>query len=444
MGAVVEGGTAGTRRIAGCRIPTRDGEGEYDIVIADGVITAIEPATGDADGALDARGLFAVPGLTNAHTHTPLCLMRGAAEDVSVEDWFNKRVWPMEVNLTPERVRVGARLAIAEMLLGGVTGFADHYFHADQIAAAAEELGVRANIAPTFFSSEDHRGRDEAFAVTRQIAGSGSRIVTASLGPHSTYTVTEDDLAASAALAGELGVRVHVHAAENMQQTESSLARLGVTPLTVLERTGVMAAGAHIAHGGGIVAEDRELLRAHAATTTVACCPKVYFKHDIDPITPIRLLHDAGVTVGAGTDGAAGGNTLDLWEAMRWTALAQKRQEHDALFLPTREAFDLGTRGGARAASHDRSGVLEVGMAADIVLLDLSRPHCQPIHDIFATLVYSAQPSDVVHVVVDGELVVKDRTLVRGDVAEIVDQARRVAPELVAIHEGETVQHYAP
>lgn len=432
------------QRIAGCRIPTLGTDGAYDIHIDEGVITAIEPATGDSVGDINADGLYAVAGLTNAHTHTPLALMRGAAEDVSVDDWFNKRVWPMEVNLTPERVRIGASLAIAEMLLGGVTGFADHYFHADQIAGAAEELGIRANIAPTFFSTQDGRERDAAFETTRQIAASGSRIVSASLGPHSTYTVSEDDLAASARLAEQLGVRVHIHAAENMQQTLSSLERLGVTPLAVLERTGIMNAGAHIAHGGGIVTEDRDLLRAHSGTTTVACCPKVYFKHDIDPITPIRLLHDVGVTVGAGTDGPAGGNTLDLWEAMRWTALAQKRQEHDPLFLSTREAFELGTRGGALSASHDRSGSLEVGMAADIVLLDLSGPHCQPIHDIYATLVYSAQPSDVAHVLVDGELVVKDRTLVHADLQELVDQARRVAPELVRIHEGKAVQHYAP
>ena len=432
-----------TDRIAGCRIPTLGGD-RFDIHVDDGVISAIEPASGSLDDALDGRGLFAVPGLTNAHTHTPLSLMKGVAEDVSVADWFNERVWPMEVNLTPERVRVGARLAIAEMLLGGVTGFADHYFHAEQIAAAAEELGIRANIAPTFFSGSGDHDRDEAFDATRRIVESGSRRVTASVGPHSAYTVSEDDLSRSAALATELGIRVHVHAAENMQQTESSLARLGVTPLAVLERTGVMCAGAHIAHGGGIVEADRELLGAHAATTTVACCPKVYFKHDIDPITPIRLLHETGVTVGAGTDGAAGGNTLDLWEAMRWTALAQKRQEHDPLFLPTQAAFELGTRASARAASHPQAGALEVGMAADIVLLDLAGPHCQPIHDIFATLVYSVRPSDIVHVIVDGELVVQNRTLVRADLDEVVRDARDVAPELVRMHEGRAVQHYAP
>lgn len=432
--------------IAGCSLP--DGEtpsATYDIHIEEGTITAIVPSAG-APGAdaLDARGLLAVPGLTNAHTHTPLSLMRGAAEDVSVEDWFNKRIWPMEINLTPERVKVGARLAIAEMLLSGVTGFADHYFYPTQIAAAADELGIRASIAPTFFSEDGNASRDRAFDETRELAASGSRLISAMAGPHSPYTVTEADLTLTADLARELGVRVHTHAAENMQQTESSLDRLGVTPLGVLERTGILEVGVHIAHGAGITEADRKLLTRYASTTTVACCPKVYFKHDIDPITPIRLLQQFGITVGAGTDGAAGSGTLDVWEAMRLTALAQKRQEHDPLFLPVREVFELGTRGGAIAAGHENAGRLAVGSAADVVLLDTSGPHCQPIHDIFAVLIYSVRPSDVTHVVVDGQLVVKDRQLVNRDVAEIVAQARETAPELVAIRPGEAVQHYAP
>ena len=136
-----------------------------DIEISDGAIVAIRASRGDeVDGeVVDGTGLLAIPGLTNSHTHSPMVMFRGAAEDVSVEDWFNHRIWPMEVNLTPERVRVGARLACAEMLLSGVTGFVDHYFHADQIALAAQELGIRADLAPTFFSSQGAEGREAAF-----------------------------------------------------------------------------------------------------------------------------------------------------------------------------------------------------------------------------------------------------------------------------------------
>ncbi|QKJ18241.1 amidohydrolase family protein [Microbacterium hominis] len=434
------------KRVVGCRVADPDVEGLVDILIEAGRIREILPASGSPAGAgdLDACGMVAVPGLTNAHTHTPLSLMKGAAEDVSVDDWFNKRVWPMEMNLTPERVKIGARLACAEMLLGGVTGFADHYFFADQIAAAAQELGIRANIAPTFFSEAGGASRERAFDQTRAIVEMDSRLVTASVGPHAPYTVGDDDLRLASDLARSLGVRIHIHAAENMQQTESSLERLGCTPMTVLERTGILDAGVLIAHGGGIVASDREVLEPAAERVSVACCPKVYFKHDIDPITPVRLLHEWGISVGAGTDGAAGGNTLDVWEAMRWTALAQKRQEHDPLFLPVSDAFALGTRGGATAASHSNAGVLRAGAVADIVLVDVSGPHCQPIHDLTATLVYSVRASDVHSVIVDGELVVRARQLCNAELAEIVEEARATAPELVKIRPGEAVQHYAP
>lgn len=292
-------------RVAGCRVADAGVDGLVDILLEDGTIREIVPASGRAagPGEVDANGMVAVPGLTNAHTHTPLSLMKGAAEDVSVDDWFNKRVWPMEMNLTPERVKVGARLACAEMLLSGVTGFADHYFFADQIAAAAQELGIRANIAPTFFSEPGGASREGAFDQTRGIVEMDSRLVPASVGPHAPYTVSDDDLHLVSDLARSLGVRVHIHAAENMQQTESSLERLGCTPMTVLERTGILDAGVLIAHGGGIIASDRDVLEPAADRVSVACCPKVYFKHDIDPITPVRLLHEWGIGVGAGTDG---------------------------------------------------------------------------------------------------------------------------------------------
>lgn len=437
--------------ILGCTVPVDDpGDGlrHVDILVSDGSITAIADASTmqiSADHArIDANGLVALPGLTNAHTHTPLVLMRGAAEDVSVDDWFNARVWPMEMNLTPERVLVGARLACAEMLLSGVTGFADHYFFSRQIAQAATELGIRANIAPTFFTRDADTGRERAFDDARWIAGLGSRTVSAAIGPHAPYTVSDADLVAAGETARELGVQVHIHAGENMQQTTSSLAQRGITPVGVLAETGILDAGALIAHGGGIIEKDADILRAHASRVSVACCPKVYFKHAIDPITPVRLLQGVGVNIAAGTDGAAGGNTLDVWEAMRWTALAQKRQEDDPLFLPVRQAFELATAGGARAAGNHGGGRIEVGAVADIVLVDLGGPHCQPLHDVFAALVYSVRASDVVTVLVDGEIVVRDRRLVRADLTEIVADAQRVAPELVRMTEGEAVQHYAP
>ncbi|MFJ7048800.1 amidohydrolase family protein [Streptomyces sp. NPDC101112] len=422
---------------------------DQDILVQDGDIAWIGPAgTGprhpDAE-ILDGSGLLAVPGLVNAHTHSPMVLMRGAAEDVSVEAWFNERVWPMEVNLTPDDVRLGAELACAEMLLSGVTAFADHYFHAERIAEAAVATGIRADIAPTYFSSSGREALERAAETAVALHGAGGGRVRASLGPHAPYTVDEDDLARIAGLARETGLRVHIHAAEHLEQTTSSLARLGVTPVEVLERTGVLDAGALIAHGCGITEPDLPRLAAYRDRTAVACCPKVYLKHALHPLTPVRDLLTSGVTVAAGTDGAAGHNTLDVWEAMRLVALTQKQAERDATWMTVSDTVRVATRGGARALGlGDRIGALEVGRAADIVLMDLRGPHCRPLHDPVAALVYSVRASDVRDVVVDGRVVVRDGRLLTADVPGLLAGIEARASALLDTSHGRAVQHYDP
>ncbi|MGW1347414.1 amidohydrolase [Kribbella sp. NPDC002412] len=398
----------------------------------------------EAPEVVDGAGLVAVPGLVNSHTHSPMVMMRGAAEDLSIEDWFNERIWPMEVNLTAERVRVGARLACAEMLLAGVTTFVDHYFHTDQIAEAAIESGIRADLAPTYFSSTGPEAIDAAIATTRDLRNRSPRI-TAGLGPHATYTVTDDDLRRTADIARAEGFRIHLHAAETDDQTRSSIDRLGATPIQVLERTGVLDAGALIAHGCGIREADLPILQQYGDRITVACCPKVYLKLAMGTVTPIKGLQSAGVKVGIGTDGAAVHNTLDVWESLRMVALTQKQREQDAEWMNVSDTLRLATRGGAAAAGlADQIGVLEPGRQADLALVDLSAPHCQPVHDPRAALVYSVRSSDVVTVLVAGQIVVRDRRLTTMNLDEVLADAKNLAHTLVDLTKGGAVQHYAP
>ncbi|WP_406053392.1 amidohydrolase [Kribbella sp. NBC_00889] len=428
-----------------------------DLHVHDDRITAVAPTGADLQVGLedetgapeeveviDGTGLLAVPGLVNSHTHSPMVMMRGAAEDVSIDDWFNQRIWPMEVNLTPDRVRVGARLACAEMLLAGVTTFVDHYFYADQIARAALESGIRADLAPTYFSSTGPEAIDAAIATTRDLSTLDPRI-TASLGPHATYTVTDEDLRRTADIARAEGFRIHLHAAETEEQTRSSVDRLGVTPMEVLDRTGVLDAGALIAHGCGIRESDLAILERHADRIAVASCPKVYLKLAMGSVTPIRSLQSIGVPVGVGTDGAAVHNTLDVWESLRMVALTQKQREQDAEWMTISDTLRLATRGGAKAAGlPDTIGALEPGRQADIALVDLSGPHCQPLHDPRAALVYSVRPSDVVTVLVAGQVVVRDRQLTTLDLDEVLAEARDLAHTLVDLSKGGAVQHYTP
>lgn len=424
-------------------------ETDVTIVVNNGRIEALGPHETNrytADETIDANGLVAIPGLTNCHTHSAMTLFRGAVEDVPVEQWFNDYVWPMEVNLVEEDVYLGTLLASAEMISSGVTAFADHYFHMDAAARAVEESGIRANLGEAFFSSSGNgEGVERSAAFAERWNGRANGRIATSMAPHAPYTCTDKDLETSAEHARRLGIRIHTHAAENVEQTESSVALRGMTPIEVLERTGVLDAGVLIAHGCGIVESDLPILAEYSDRVAVASCPKVYLKHGFSQLTPIHELVQAGITVGLGTDGPAGHNTLDMFESMRLIALTEKSALRDATWLTTSHALALATENSAKAIGlGELTGALAPGRRADIVLVDLSGVHCQPLHSISAALTYSVRAGDVQTVVIDGKLVLKDRQLLTVDTDALLQAIRDRLPRLVDTSHGTSIQHYAP
>jgi cytosine/adenosine deaminase-related metal-dependent hydrolase len=415
-----------------------------DISVVDGVITSIEPtSTESLPGDLDGSGLVAMPGFINSHTHAAMTLLRGAVEDVSVESWFNNHIWPIEVNVTADDVQLGTELACAEMIQAGVTSFADHYFHANRAAAAVIGSGLRANLGMTFFSSQGPAGLETSTSFAAEWNGASGGRITTSLAPHATYTCDDADLAAAADAARALGVRVHLHAAETIEQTESSVAVRGITPMQVLADTGVLDAGVLIAHGCGIVPDDIALLTPFADRIGVAHCPKTYMKLATNPLTPIDELRSAGIAVGLGTDGPASCNSIDLFENMRLTALAQKFTHRDATRLDVGQALAMAGPESARAIGSS-AGRLAVGAPADVILVDLSGLHCQPLHDPLAALVYSARASDVRTTIVDGIPLMVDRKLLTVDAAELSARVSARAPQLLEHDPTQSIQTYAP
>ncbi|MGC5035722.1 amidohydrolase [Streptomyces sp. DT190] len=417
------------------------------IVVRDGTVEAV---TGTADVAdlpaaerIDARGQVALPGLINCHTHAPMVALRGLAEDLPTEEWFNDVVWPVESNLTERDVEVGARLACAEMIRAGVTCFADHYFAMDAVADVVAECGLRALLGQAFFSSQGPEGRERSldFALRRRDSA-GGRITTA-LAPHAPYTVDDADLAATAELARTHGLPVHLHAAENRDQTDTSLARRGLSPIEVLDRTTILHTDLLLAHGTGIV--DRDLPRMEGADgrTAVACAPRGYLKFAWPGTTPVRALRDIGVDVGLATDGAASNNSLDVWESMALFSLVQKSAEGDPRWLTSRQALHHATLQSARAVGlGDRVGSIAPGRRADIVLVDLTGPHTQPVHDLAATLVHSARSADVRTTIVDGRILMRERELLSIDVPAVVRELGERLPALVDRSHGRRIQRY--
>lgn len=415
-----------------------------DIHVVAGVIRSIGPTSAESlAGDVDAGGLVAMPGFINSHTHAAMTLLRGAVEDVSVESWFNNHIWPIEVNVTTDDVQLGTELACAEMIQAGVTSFADHYFHADRAAAAVIDSGLRANLGMTFFSSQGPTGLEASTSFAADWNGAAGGRITTSLAPHATYTCDDADLAVAAEAAVTLGVRVHLHAAETIEQTESSLAARGITPMQVLADTGVLDAGVLIAHGCGIVPDDIALLAPFADRIGVAHCPKTYMKLATNPVTPIDELRSAGIAVGLGTDGPASCNSIDLFENMRLTALTQKFTHRDATRLSVGQALAMAGPESARAIGSS-AGRLAVGAPADIILVDLTGLHCQPLHDPLAALVYSARASDVRTTIVNGVPLMVDRELLTVNAAELSARVAARAPQLLNHDPTQSIQTYAP
>lgn len=442
--------------VTGCTALTHDPRGEIvfvddaTIVVRDGVIASVTaggPQPPPGAGHVDGRGTVALPGLVNCHTHTPMVALRGLAEDLPAHAWFNDWIWPVESNLTERVVGLGARLACAEMIRGGVTTFADHYFAMDEVAAATRESGLRAVLGQAYFSTQGPEGRAASLDFALRQRGAADGRITTCLAPHAPYTVDEADLAATAELAGEHGLLVHIHAAENREQTANSLARHGRTPIEILERAGLLDTDVLLAHVTGLdSARDLPVLRRAAERTggrvAVASAPRGYLKFGWDT-TPVRALREAGVPVGLATDGAASNNTLDVWESMTLTALVQKSVERDPTWLTARQALDHATLQSARAVGlGDAIGSLAAGRRADIVLVDVTGPHTQPVHDLAATLVHSARSGDVRTTIVAGRILMRDRELLTLDVPDIVGELSGLLPELVDRSHGKRIQEY--
>ena len=419
-----------------------------DILINAGTNQAIQPTAPTADNPahkmIEANEQLAMPGLINTHAHVPMVLFRGLAEDVSVKRWFNDFIWPVESNLTEADVYWGMLLGLVEMIEAGVTTVADHYFFMDQAARAVSEAGTRAALGWAVFASQGYAALDATAEFVARWHGAADGRLTTWMAPHAPYTCDDDFLRAAVAHARRLGTGIHIHAAEDRQQTESSLAKRGITPIQVLEQTGILEGPTLIAHGCGILPADVALLRPYADHVGVAHCPKTYLKL-ASGLTPIAPLRAAGVAIGLGTDGAASNNTLDIWESLRLMALTQKQQANDPEAMPIAEALAIALHGSARTVNlADRIGQLTPGYLADIILVDLSGAHHQPLHSITASLVYNTRASDVQTVLVNGQVIMQARQLLTLDKREIIRQVNQSMIRLAQRVPGNRIQVYNP
>ena len=384
----------------------------------------------EADVVLEGKGKIALPGLVNLHTHSAMVLFRGVGDDLPLETWLEKRIWPLESKLTPADIYWGAKLACLEMIKTGTTTFLDMYFHMDQVAKAAKEMGLRAFLAEGFIDlGIPSRAEDQFKAVdeaNRKIEALRSSRLTPVLGPHTIYTVSEDSIRAFRELADKKGYLLHTHLSETRRELNDCLSQHGVRPAEYLDRLGFLAKDVILAHGCWLDEAEIGILAATGAK--VAHCPTSNMKLASGATMPYPALKEAGVVMGLGTDGAASNNNLDMFEAMKFASLVQKFAAKDPTVLPAHEAFQMATLGGANALGI-QAGRLEVGDLADLILVDPRRVELIPRHDEVSNWVYSAHGNAVDTVVCDGQVIMKGRR-VKGE-AEVLEQASAVARDLV-------------
>ncbi|MDC3980154.1 amidohydrolase [Polyangium jinanense] len=385
------------------------------------------------DTTIDGTNHVAVPGFFNAHCHASMSLVRGYAEDLPLDRWFNERVWVAESALGPEEVRAGALLAACEMIRSGTVAFNDHYFYMDHVAEVVEASGMRASLTWCQFGlgADKEVGADleGALAFAERWNGKADGRIRAMLGPHSPYVCPPAFLREIAALAKEKGLGLHIHIAESEEQVSRSLAAHGVTPARLLEETGVLDVPTIAAHALYLSDDDVAILARHG--TTVAYCPITYMKLAMGPGDVPRLLR-AGVNVALGTDGPASNNDMDMKEAVRFLPLLQKLACRDAEVIAGDASLRIATQAGARAMGFSKAGVLEAGRPADLVLFDFDKPHLVPRHDLVANLVHAAKGSDVSHVFVAGNLLYANGTILTLDEEKIRAEAERAAFRMVS------------
>ena len=418
----------------------------HDVAITGNQIIAVEahgalPA-GQAREVIDATGMVVMPGLINTHSHVPMVIFRGLAEDVSLEHWFNDFIWPLESNLQEQDVYWGMLLGLVEMIEAGVTCVADHYFHMDQAARAVAEAGTRAALAWVVFGSQGEAALDRSATFASDWQGSAGGRITTWMAPHAPYTCDDTFLAASAERARQLGTGIHIHVSETERQTRACLEKRGITPIQVLEETGVLSVPTILAHAVGATADDIELLSERDCG--VAHCPKTYLKLAMGT-APVVAFREAGIPVGLATDGAVSNNTLDVWESMRLMAMTQKLAQGLAEVMPIADVLQVASHESARVVGlAHQIGAVESGYLADVILVDTDGAHMQPLHSITAGLVYASRASDVRTVIVDGKVIMRDRQLLTLDKAEIIKQVNGAMLRLAQRTPGKRIQVYNP
>jgi 5-methylthioadenosine/S-adenosylhomocysteine deaminase len=430
------------------------GKEKVDLILSGGTIVTMDPARSVVDeGAIavrgerilavgtsgeigkryrarrviSARGMIILPGLINTHNHAPMTLFRGIADDMKLDVWLDKHIFPLESkNVTREFVKWGTALACLEMIRSGTTTYADMYYFEDQVAEVTASAGMRGVLGETIIQlpAPDSRTAAEGLAYAARFIErwKSHPLITPAVAPHAPYSTTADSLTASKRLADQHGVPAMIHVSETQDEEKQIRERQGMSATRWLESLDFLGPNVLFNHGVWLGEEDLAILRKHGVT--VSHNPESNMKL-ASGTAPVSRMLSLGIAVGLGTDGAASNNNLDMFEVMDFAAKLHKLATMDPTVLPAAQVLEMATIGGAKALQLDREiGSLEKGKKADIILVDTGKAHLQPMFNVYSQLVYAAKGSDVRTSIINGKIVMVDRKVLTLNEAQILQKAK--------------------
>src|SRR3981081_2052825 len=406
-----------------------------DSIVAVGPRTEIESRY-KAQQTIDGKGKLVLPGFVNGHTHVPMTLFRGLHDDVTLNDWLYKYIFPAEAkNVNEEFVRWGTRLSAAEQIRAGVTTFADMYYFEDAVAEETKAAGMRGVLGETFidFPAPDNKSEAEMLAYTERFLKKwqGDPLIHAAPAPHSIYTCSKKTLQDAATLARKYHAPILIHVAEMKKERDDSEKQHGMSPVQYLDKVGVLGPAVVGAHCIFVDEADWKIL----AQRQVGCVHNPSSNMMLaSGVSPVAEMRSAGIAVGLGTDGPAGSTkNIYLMEEMDLTAKLAKISKMDPLAMNAKAVVEMATIEGARAIHLEKEiGSLEPGKKADLVLIGLDAPHAVPMYDIYAQLAYALKGSDVETVVIGGRVVMRDRKLLTVKEEEVLQKAREYRKSVAA------------
>jgi len=404
-----------------------------DTITAVGPEKELSPLESTARDILDAQGGAVLPGLINTHTHAAMTLFRGLADDLPLSDWLNHHVFPAEKKLNAQWVYWGTSLACAEMILSGTTTFCDMYLFEAEVAKAAKEAGMRALVGEVLydFPSPNYGPIEKGFEYSLQMIKdfNNDPLISVAIEPHTPFTCSPDLLKKAGYLCNKYNVPLIVHVSETSHEVEQIQKQYQTSPVGLLKQLGLLATNLIAIHCVALSSEDLDALQK--GQVKVAHCPESNMKL-ASGVAPVVQMLSRGITVGLGTDGCASNNNLDLFHEMDTAAKLHKVHLSDPTVMDARTVLRMATIEGAKVLQMEQKiGSLEPGKKADVIVLDLKKPHLTPLYNLYSHLVYAAKSSDVTQVIINGQRVLKDRQLTTLNLKTIFEQVGRFAEDLM-------------